>query len=318
MNPLRTGYASSEFMAVVAAKLTTALVVLGVLRASQEAAWQTAIGNALMGAVAIWQLASMVRGYVEARTGHKAALLDVLRKNDDDEPPPTAGAPAAAVPLKAALFFLILSGLLLPTPAFGQSAGDAGPTPCASRLPWRRSLEQRLKTIEANQHQQQPPQTDAALLALIQQLSAQTAELQRMVAALHAPKDPAAPAPLHIYSPPLQQIPLGGQPLQQIPLGGQPHQLIPLGPAPQQHIYIGPPPEQQIPLGGQPMQQIPLAPTPPRQQIPLGAAPQLGDGKPAPMSPPGTVKPTPGVPKMPEAAPPTGYQHYSLWRPQAR
>ncbi len=89
---MQPGVKTSEFMALVAAKLVSLLIVAGVISASQQDQWQTNVANALVGIIAIWQILAGVRAYIESRTGQKRIqLLKSLGGNpprDDDRPPP--------------------------------------------------------------------------------------------------------------------------------------------------------------------------------------------------------------------------------------
>ncbi len=157
----------------------------------------------------------------------------------------------------------IVLAVLLTLPAAAVAQGQS-----TALLPWRNRIEQQLQ-----QRAQPPaPSTDPALLALLQQISAQ----QQQILALLAHQGQVQPP---------QVIVLGGPPLQQIPLGGMPRQDIPLGGPPKQDIPLGTPPKQDVPLGGPPAQQIPLG-GPPPQQI------QPGEVKPPAAPPPGVAKPT--------------------------
>lgn len=138
----------------------------------------------------------------------------------------------------------LVLAVLLCLPAIAPAQGRP-----AALLPWRNRVEQELR-----QRSQPPaPSTDPALLALLQQISAQ----QQQILALLARQGQAQPPQVIVLGgPPRQDIPLGGMPRQEIPLGGPPRQDIPLGTPPKQDVPLGRPPSQQIPLGGAPPQQI--------------------------------------------------------------
>jgi hypothetical protein len=275
------------------------------------------------------------------------AALGYYTGQTPGSPPPT-GASGSRPNMR--LFGLVLLGLVL-VPAIAEAQTFAPAHPAC--LPWRRQIEQRLQQQHQPAPQQQAPQTDPAMLSLLQQIAQNQQALMGMLAKQQGTPAPSAPSPapaapmFYMLAPqggltpplqniplggmplqviplggmPLQNIPLGGQPLQNIPLGGQPMQVIPLGGPPLQQLGNPQAPQQQVPLGQQPLQQLaPPVPLAPMQQIPLGPAPQQQITPPA-----GSLKPAapaaPAVPPVMQPAspssspPPVAYQRYTSWQP---
>jgi hypothetical protein len=341
---MKPGFASSEFYAVIAAKIVSALIVFGVLSASQSDQWQTAIGNAMIGAVAIWQLVSMAKAYVEARTSQKHAVLGAA-SNKPNEPPSRSSGGSA---LKAALWFLVLVGMFA-APGLASAQAPAVRESVAT-FGYRRQLENRLKNLEKGGQQQAPapaaPQSDPAPATsiLIQQLGQQIAQLQATVQAMQLRQSaPASPAPApqaapqaapvapqfyYLPSPNAPTQPQMQPPQYAMPIN-PPQQVLPIAP-PQYIIPIQPPqyvlpiqPQQQVLPIHPPQFQIVPQPARPAQPQALPAAPQMQlPGPVAPVAPlPAPVVPAPliGPPQQLLPAPaPSGYQRFATWRPPAR
>ncbi|MDE2020050.1 MAG: hypothetical protein KGJ13_06930 [Patescibacteria group bacterium] len=197
-----------EHWILVSKQLVAAAVMLGILNVGDANDLSTALGK-IIGAVFVFAInAGVIVHFIQKTFAHKSASL------------------------------VIALGLWL----VGSSLQAAPPI-----LPWRASIDKRLKVLEAGSggnNQQLPP------------------------------------PPLQLFpqaGPNLQPLPLAGPDRQPLPIAGPDKQLMPIPGPPKQDLPQGGPNKQPLPING-PASPIgaplPVAPPPANPQPPIGGGPQ--------------------------------------------